>query len=195
MLHFFQDEGTQENLAAGIQASFGFRGAIELSELGFELCALALQGLQGSGLAQIDGGELRFPEFGRRAYKPPTGGATVFTFGSIAQTGGAGITGNGEKTAEAIAQLAYSVFALGTFLPALGVLIRRLHDTNRSGWWVLISLVPFIGGIVRSKTMDFLLECKNSIGASMVRQEMGRRARWASIRARISSSKGWPVAT
>ena len=60
----------------------------------------------------------------------------------------AGITGNGEKTAEAIAQLAYSVFALGTFLPALGVLIRRLHDTNRSGWWVLIGLIPFIGGIV-----------------------------------------------
>ena len=60
----------------------------------------------------------------------------------------AGITGNGEKTAEAIAQLAYSAFALATFLPALGVLIRRLHDTNRSGWWVLIGLVPFIGGIV-----------------------------------------------
>lgn len=60
----------------------------------------------------------------------------------------AGITGNGEKAAEAIAQLAYSVFALGTFLPALGVLIRRLHDTNRSGWWVLIGLLPLIGGIV-----------------------------------------------
>jgi uncharacterized membrane protein YhaH (DUF805 family) len=60
----------------------------------------------------------------------------------------AGITGNGEKTAEAIAQLAYSVFALGTLLPALGVLIRRLHDTDRSGWWVLLGLVPFIGGIV-----------------------------------------------
>jgi hypothetical protein len=60
VLHFFQDEGTQENLAAGIQASLGFRGAIELSELGFELCALALQGLQGRSLTQIDGGEFRF---------------------------------------------------------------------------------------------------------------------------------------
>jgi len=39
------------------------------------------------------------------------------------------------------------LYILGTFLPALGVLIRRLHDTNRSGWWWLLSFVPF-GGIV-----------------------------------------------
>lgn len=39
------------------------------------------------------------------------------------------------------------VFVLGTFLPSLAVTIRRLHDTGRSGWWYLISLVPF-GSIV-----------------------------------------------
>jgi uncharacterized membrane protein YhaH (DUF805 family) len=37
---------------------------------------------------------------------------------------------------------------IGLFLPSLAVLVRRLHDTDRSGWWVLISFVPFIGGIV-----------------------------------------------
>ena len=26
--------------------------------------------------------------------------------------------------------------------------MRRLHDTDRSGWWYLITLVPFVGGIV-----------------------------------------------
>lgn len=36
---------------------------------------------------------------------------------------------------------------LGTLLPNLAVGVRRLHDTNRSGWWYLISIVPF-GGIV-----------------------------------------------
>ena len=37
---------------------------------------------------------------------------------------------------------------IGLFLPSLAVLVRRLHDTDRSGWWFLISFVPFIGGIV-----------------------------------------------
>jgi uncharacterized membrane protein YhaH (DUF805 family) len=38
--------------------------------------------------------------------------------------------------------------ALGLFLPGLSVAIRRLHDTNRSGWWYLIGLIPLIGFIV-----------------------------------------------
>jgi uncharacterized membrane protein YhaH (DUF805 family) len=33
-------------------------------------------------------------------------------------------------------------------LPSLSVAIRRLHDTNRSGWWILISFIPIIGSIV-----------------------------------------------
>ena len=44
--------------------------------------------------------------------------------------------------------LFYIVIALGLFLPSLAVSIRRLHDTGRSGWWFLISLIPLIGGIV-----------------------------------------------
>jgi uncharacterized RDD family membrane protein YckC len=37
---------------------------------------------------------------------------------------------------------------LAVLLPAIGVSIRRLHDTNRSGWWLLIGLSPLIGAIV-----------------------------------------------
>ena len=33
-------------------------------------------------------------------------------------------------------------------VPALAVAIRRLHDTGRSGWWLLIALIPLIGPIV-----------------------------------------------
>ena len=40
-----------------------------------------------------------------------------------------------------------NIYILATFLPALGVLIRRLHDTNRSAWWIFITLVPLIGFI------------------------------------------------
>ncbi|MEU1619473.1 DUF805 domain-containing protein [Streptomyces sp. NPDC008238] len=41
-----------------------------------------------------------------------------------------------------------SVYALAVLLPTLGVSVRRLHDTGRSGWWLLIGLVPFLGAIV-----------------------------------------------
>jgi uncharacterized membrane protein YhaH (DUF805 family) len=40
------------------------------------------------------------------------------------------------------------VVALALFLPGLGVSMRRLHDTGRSGWWLLIGLVPVVGVIV-----------------------------------------------
>ena len=42
----------------------------------------------------------------------------------------------------------YLVYIVATFLPALGVGVRRLHDTNRSGWMILISLIPLIGIIL-----------------------------------------------
>ncbi|MFE0579254.1 MULTISPECIES: DUF805 domain-containing protein [unclassified Streptomyces] len=41
----------------------------------------------------------------------------------------------------------YMLYALGTLLPNLGVTVRRLHDTGKSGWWVLISFVPLVGFI------------------------------------------------
>ncbi len=40
------------------------------------------------------------------------------------------------------------LFALAMILPSIAVTVRRLHDTSRSGWWLLISLIPLIGGIV-----------------------------------------------
>ena len=41
-----------------------------------------------------------------------------------------------------------SIFVLVTLIPSIAVGVRRLHDTDRSGWWMLICLVPLIGGIV-----------------------------------------------
>jgi uncharacterized membrane protein YhaH (DUF805 family) len=41
-----------------------------------------------------------------------------------------------------------SIFSLATFLPGLAVSIRRLHDIDRVGWWVLLALIPVIGWIV-----------------------------------------------
>ncbi len=40
------------------------------------------------------------------------------------------------------------IYGLAILLPASAVCIRRLHDTNRSGWWLLITLIPLIGAII-----------------------------------------------
>jgi uncharacterized membrane protein YhaH (DUF805 family) len=37
---------------------------------------------------------------------------------------------------------------LALLVPSLAVAVRRLHDTDRSGWWILIALIPLIGAIV-----------------------------------------------
>jgi uncharacterized membrane protein YhaH (DUF805 family) len=39
------------------------------------------------------------------------------------------------------------IWILATIVPALAVLVRRLHDTGRSGWWALIGFVPVAGAI------------------------------------------------
>ena len=40
------------------------------------------------------------------------------------------------------------LYALAALLPSFAVLVRRLHDTGRSGWMMLIALIPIIGAIV-----------------------------------------------
>jgi uncharacterized membrane protein YhaH (DUF805 family) len=40
------------------------------------------------------------------------------------------------------------IYSLAIFIPGLAGSVRRLHDTDRSGWWLLIFLIPLIGAIV-----------------------------------------------
>ena len=54
------------------------------------------------------------------------------------------------------------IATLALFLPGLAVLVRRLHDTDRSGWWCLISIIPIIGGIV----LLFFLASKGTLGTN-----------------------------
>jgi uncharacterized membrane protein YhaH (DUF805 family) len=42
----------------------------------------------------------------------------------------------------------YFIYVLAVLVPGLAVGVRRLHDTNRSGWWWFIILVPFVGPII-----------------------------------------------
>lgn len=41
-----------------------------------------------------------------------------------------------------------SLYSLAILIPSIAVGVRRLHDTGRSGWWLLIGLIPVIGSIV-----------------------------------------------
>jgi uncharacterized membrane protein YhaH (DUF805 family) len=40
------------------------------------------------------------------------------------------------------------LYSLAVLLPTIAVTVRRLHDTDRTGWWILLGFIPVIGGIV-----------------------------------------------
>jgi uncharacterized membrane protein YhaH (DUF805 family) len=40
------------------------------------------------------------------------------------------------------------LYTLAVLLPSIAVTVRRLHDTDRSGWWILLGFIPIIGGII-----------------------------------------------
>jgi uncharacterized membrane protein YhaH (DUF805 family) len=42
----------------------------------------------------------------------------------------------------------YFVYGLATIVPSIAVAIRRLHDTDKSGWMLLLGLIPFVGFIL-----------------------------------------------
>jgi uncharacterized membrane protein YhaH (DUF805 family) len=50
--------------------------------------------------------------------------------------------------ASIIFTILYVVYSLAVLIPSIAVGIRRLHDTNKSGWWMLLYLVPVVGFIV-----------------------------------------------
>ena len=46
-----------------------------------------------------------------------------------------------------IAMTLVAIFCLAIIVPSLAVIVRRLHDINKSGWWIFISLIPLVGPI------------------------------------------------
>ena len=68
--------------------------------------------------------------------------------------------------------LLQGLYDLAVLIPSLAVTVRRLHDTGRTGWWILIGLIPVIGGIV---LLIFMLldseSCENQYGPNPKAQE------------------------
>jgi uncharacterized membrane protein YhaH (DUF805 family) len=89
----------------------------------------------------------RYAVFSGRAGRPEYWWfALIYLLASVVLTFVDGITGT--LNLELGIGLLSGLFALALFLPALAVTVRRLHDTDRSGWWVLLALVPVVGVIV-----------------------------------------------
>jgi uncharacterized membrane protein YhaH (DUF805 family) len=40
------------------------------------------------------------------------------------------------------------LYVVATAIPSFAKLVRRLHDTNHSGWWFLISVIPLVGSLI-----------------------------------------------
>lgn len=59
-----------------------------------------------------------------------------------------GMMGNSGTILTQLVSIVGCLYVLAIILPSLGVFVRRLHDTGRAGWWILIGLIPVIGGIV-----------------------------------------------
>ena len=57
-----------------------------------------------------------------------------------------GITGS--VSAMADIGLLSGLYTLGVLIPGIAVSVRRLHDTDRTGWWLLMYLIPVIGALV-----------------------------------------------
>jgi uncharacterized membrane protein YhaH (DUF805 family) len=67
----------------------------------------------------------------------------------IGMAGGGMTTPGAAPTGPAMGlSMLLGAFGLAVFIPSLAVAFRRLHDTNRSAWWLFIALIPFIGAIV-----------------------------------------------
>ncbi len=70
--------------------------------------------------------------------------------------GGAAMSGDPERMAAAAGPLAgivLIIFVVAATWISIAVAVKRYHDRNKSGWWVLIVLVPVIGGLW------YLIEC------------------------------------
>jgi len=58
------------------------------------------------------------------------------------------ILGSISDTLGVLVVILYVIYALSVIVPSLAVAVRRLHDTNKSGWMILVSLIPFVGPII-----------------------------------------------
>jgi uncharacterized membrane protein YhaH (DUF805 family) len=73
---------------------------------------------------------------------------SLLVWGLLAATFVAGMSETAMTTVMTPVFILYGLVALALVIPGLAVTVRRLHDTDRSGWTILLGLIPLIGAIV-----------------------------------------------
>lgn len=63
-------------------------------------------------------------------------------------TGGLTASATNPETVSGLFSIPIVVLALALIIPSLAVQVRRFHDQDKSGWFVLLGLIPFVGGLV-----------------------------------------------
>lgn len=61
---------------------------------------------------------------------------------------GALLSGGDGNVITGFLSIFYLIICIGLICPSVSVLVRRLHDTGRSGWWYWLCLIPYFGGFV-----------------------------------------------
>lgn len=84
--------------------------------------------------------------------------AGAFVIGAIGLAGSTIIGGNAEQVlaggmAVIGVLLLWVLLSLAFFIPNLAVTVRRLHDTDRSGWWIMLYWGPYLAGLVLTPAM------------------------------------------
>lgn len=76
--------------------------------------------------------------------------AALVSLSVVLGTLGSAVGGSnpGSRFIDQVFQLSIVVGCLGLLLPQLAVTVRRLHDQGRTGWFILLTLVPLVGGLL-----------------------------------------------
>lgn len=72
----------------------------------------------------------------------------ILGMGGGGQLTAAMITGQAPSAVGIILILVYVIFSLASLVPGIAIVVRRLHDIGKSGWWYFIAFVPMVGAIL-----------------------------------------------
>lgn len=72
----------------------------------------------------------------------------ILGMGGMGQLTAAMITGQAPSAVGTILILVYVIFSLASLVPGIAIVVRRLHDIGKSGWWYFIAFVPLVGAIL-----------------------------------------------
>jgi uncharacterized membrane protein YhaH (DUF805 family) len=73
---------------------------------------------------------------------------TVLGLGGHASSYTVNMPGNYAAGSNLSGGILTDIFSLAIIIPSIAVAVRRLHDVDKSGWWLLIELIPIVGWII-----------------------------------------------